>query len=183
LRISAAEPRAADCERVSIAEIGALEQRVAGTDLEDGGATVGVRAALAHRGLHPEQRQVIACEDILGSADPLVGIALEIVEQMLRKQLVRMCAHEAVGQLRRAGHHFGDDVLKRILVEAGLRKRREVDRVSGFEEKPLKVREQGLRMLIDRGLGLQQQLGMLARDANGGDGLHGTLSNTTHFRR
>ena len=79
-----------------------------------------------------EQRQVVALEDVRGLADPLVGIAVEVVdhldmgdgvEKVLGERLARPGADVAMRQLRRERHHVGNEVADRVLVE-GLSSRR-----------------------------------------------------------
>jgi hypothetical protein len=149
---------------------------MARANLDHRGAAFGIRSVTADDGRDAEERQVVPLENIPGLADPFVGIALEVidhlnmgdgVENVLGENLARSSPDVAMGQLRRERYHVGNYVADRILVEGLFRVGGEEHRVLGLEEEPLEIGEKGLRMLIDRGLGTRQRVGIVTGEAGG----------------
>jgi hypothetical protein len=97
-------------------------------------------------------------EHVLAVAQPFVRVAVEAVdlfhrgdriEDVLRKRVTRPRANETMGQLRRERHHMGGQIGDRSLVEGALREGGEEDRVAAFQQEPLEVGEQRMRVVAD----------------------------------
>ncbi|MNT78160.1 hypothetical protein D3C72_2173700 [compost metagenome] len=83
-------------------------------------------------------------------------------------------AGEAMRQLRRQRHHFGDQVAQTVLIEAGLGKGGEKDGVLSLVEEPLEIGEQGLGIVAHRGMSKIKRLSLLAGKTRRRKTLHST---------
>jgi len=152
-----------------------------GANLDDRGPALPIRPALARRGHEAEQRQVRLIEDVGALAQPLVGVAVEIIDHLdggdrvelaLGQRVAGARADKAMGQLRRQADHLRHQALESFLVERLLGERGEEDCVLAGEKEPLEIGEERLRIFLHGCEGEIERLGMIGRKARRRKTLH-----------